>query len=206
MTLCLQGFFPTAFQPSSQDVSPTDSTNVKRLTTDDAFKKKVLTSAVRTYPQSIQCRRLLSNLFLTEKHVFKTYLLTCFRPKSMFSKHTFLICVAQAIQGLLDRFQHPLHREGDQCHPITLFLGSDQFVDIWHDAAMSTGANAIAHLHASAASTTRTMAILEQEISVARCVDGACRPVWCEQCVCRGWLGTSTKYAELYAMNANLAL
>ena len=35
---------------------------------------------------------------------------------------------------------------------------------------------------------------------------GACRPVWCEQCVCRGWLGASTKYAELYVTNANLAL
>ena len=34
------------------------------------------------------------------------------------------------------------------------------------------------------------------------------RAVLCggEQCVCRGWLGTSTKYAELYAMNVNLAL
>ena len=35
---------------------------------------------------------------------------------------------------------------------------------------------------------------------------GACRPVWCEQCVCRGWLDASTKYAELYVTNANLAL
>jgi hypothetical protein len=75
MTLCLQGFFPTVFQPSNQDVSPGDSTEVKRLTTADAFKKKVLTSAVRTYPQIVQCRGLLSDLFLTEKYVFKTYFL-----------------------------------------------------------------------------------------------------------------------------------
>ena len=66
MTLCLQGFFPVAFQPSNQDVSSEGPTEVKRLTAADAIKKKVMTSAVRTYPQRVQCRRPLSDLFLQE--------------------------------------------------------------------------------------------------------------------------------------------
>jgi hypothetical protein len=121
--------------------------------------------------------------FGCQKSVHSHYLLCCAfgcgKCEARVHLKTITICVAQAIQGLLDRFQHPLHCEGNQYHPITLFLGCDQFVGIWHDAAMSTGANAIAHLHASSASTSRTVPILEQEISVARCV--ACTHAWCMQ-------------------------
>ena len=46
MTLCLQGFFPTAFQPSNQSTAEAD-----RLTKANAFKTKTLNSAVRACPQ-----------------------------------------------------------------------------------------------------------------------------------------------------------
>ena len=114
----------------------------------------------------------------------------------------------QAIQCLLDRFQHPKYLVGEDTHAVSLYFGCNQAIGVWLDGCNASGVSTIAFTSAAEASKTRPTEALDKELAIAKLVQSTIMR-WAHGVLwvcCSGLVQQSRLHAKFTAGDASLFL